>query len=51
MPKDLGFDLSLSGFSDEELSKLLAGATTGLTDPDEAPEPPAIPVTDLGDLC
>ena len=51
MPKDLGFDLSLSGFSDEELSKLLADATTGLTDPDEAPEPPAIPVTDLGDLC
>jgi hypothetical protein len=48
MPKDLGFDLSVS---DEELSKLLAGATTGLTDPDEGPEPPAIPVTDLDDLC
>jgi DNA modification methylase len=48
--KGLGFDLSLSGFSDEELSNLLAGATIGLTDPDEAPEPPAIPVTDLGDV-
>lgn len=46
-----GFDLSLTGFSDEELGGLLAQPTpTGLTDPDETPEPPADPVTVLGDV-
>jgi DNA modification methylase len=32
-----GADLSLTGFSDEELRALLAVQTEGLTDPDEAP--------------
>jgi DNA modification methylase len=35
---DLGFDLALTGFEDEELARVLAQALEqGLTDPDEAP--------------
>ncbi len=45
-----GFDLSLIGFSDLELQGLLVDRTEGLTDPDEAPEPPADPVTVAGDM-
>lgn len=45
-----GFDLSLIGFSDLELQGLLVDRTEGLTNPDEAPEPPADPVTVAGDL-
>ena len=48
--RDLGFDLSLTGFADDELSALFADATEGLTDPDDVPEPPAEPVTQLGDV-
>ena len=48
--KDLGFDLSLTGFDVDEIGKLLAEATEGLTDPDETPEPPVNPVTVLGDV-
>jgi site-specific DNA-methyltransferase (adenine-specific) len=44
------FDLLLTGFSDDELSKLLAEKAEGNTDPDEIPEPPATPVTKPGDL-
>jgi site-specific DNA-methyltransferase (adenine-specific) len=45
------FDLSLTGFTADELQALLAPpATEGLTDPDEVPEPPAEPVTRPGDL-
>lgn len=44
------FDLNLVGFSPDELGALLAEKTVGLTDPDEAPEPPAQPVTALGDV-
>ena len=42
------FDLDLLGFDADELGALLAEPepeTEGLTDPDEAPEPPASPVT------
>lgn len=46
---ELGFDLDLTGFSAEEISELMP-AEEGLTDEDEVPEPPAIPVTKLGDL-
>jgi DNA modification methylase len=47
----LEFDLSLMGFDQAELEALLApAATEGLTDPDETPEPPAQPVTVLGDV-
>lgn len=45
-----GFDLSLIGFDDKLLGDLLAEPTDGLTDPDEVPEPPAEPVTALGDV-
>ena len=46
-----GFDLSLTGFDQAELDALLAPEPTqGLTDPDETPEPPADPVTVLGDV-
>jgi ParB-like chromosome segregation protein Spo0J len=46
--KDGDFDLSLIGFSDDELNALLADGA-GLTDPDEAPEPTTAPVSELGD--
>jgi DNA modification methylase len=45
-----GFDLGLTGFSGDELADLLADKTAGLTDPDDAPEPPVNPVTVLGDV-
>jgi len=44
------FDLGLTGFSDDELSKLLTEKTDGLTDPDEAPNPPEIPVSCPSDV-
>jgi uncharacterized protein (TIGR02217 family) len=44
--RDWDFDLGLLGFKD--LDALLAKA--GLTDPDEAPEPPQVPVSALGDV-
>ncbi len=45
------FDLSLLGFSDEELGELLGkDILDGMTDPDEVPAPPDEPVTQLGDL-
>jgi site-specific DNA-methyltransferase (adenine-specific) len=47
--KALGSDLQLLGFEDDEVAKLL-GAPEGLTDPDEAPERPAEPVTRAGDV-
>ena len=47
--KGLGADLSLTGFGELELDCLFAGAV-GDTDPDEAPELPAVPVSRRGDL-
>ncbi len=44
------FDLMLTGFSDDELSKLLAEKTEGETDPDEIPDAPADPITKPGDV-
>lgn len=47
----VGFDLSLTGFSADELQELLAPTPTdGLTDPDDVPDPPAEPITQPGDL-
>jgi DNA modification methylase len=47
----LDFDLALMGFNPAELETLLApAATEGLTDPDDTPEPPAQPVSALGDV-
>jgi len=45
-----GFNLDLIGFDDKLLADLLADSNAGLTDPDEVPEPPAEPVTVLGDV-
>jgi len=45
--KEWDFDLSLLGFAD--LDALLARGA-GLTDPDAAPEAPAVPVSQLGDV-
>jgi DNA modification methylase len=45
------FDLSMLGFDQEELAKLLdGGAQGGLTDPDEVPAPPDKAITCPGDL-
>jgi DNA modification methylase len=46
--KGLDFDVGLIGFSIGELGDLLA-PQGGLTDPDETPPEPALPVTKLGD--
>ena len=50
--KDLDFDLSLTGFEDQELARLLAAqeASDGLTDEDSIPELPQTPVSIAGDL-
>lgn len=44
------FDLGLTGFSDDELAKLLPEKTDGNTDPDEIPEVPIAPITKPGDV-
>jgi DNA modification methylase len=49
--RDEDFDLSLTGFDDDELSALLADAVAeGLTDEDAVPEAPEQPVTTEGDV-
>src|SRR5580693_3661659 len=47
---EAGFDLSLTGFDEFELGELFAERIQGRTDPDDAPEPPAHPVAEPGDL-
>ena len=47
---ELGFDVGLTGFGDDELADLLSEQTEGLTDPDDVPEPPADPVSVEGDV-
>jgi ParB-like chromosome segregation protein Spo0J len=44
-----GFDLRLTGFDYDELARIRLAGNEGLTDPDDIPEPPANPVTRLGD--
>jgi DNA modification methylase len=49
--KDLGVDLSLLGWSPEELHQImLPDGAEGLTDPDDIPAPPAEATTKPGDL-
>lgn len=48
--QELNFDLNLTGFSDDEILAIRSPPTEGLTDPDVAPEPPANPVSKVGDL-
>jgi DNA modification methylase len=47
---DLDFDLSLTGFGDDELAALLDEPTDGLTDEDAVPDVPEVPVTVEGDV-
>jgi DNA modification methylase len=47
---ELGFDLGLIGFGEDELEQLLAGSKEGLTDDDDAPALPEQAVTRPGDL-
>ncbi len=46
----LGFDLSLIGFSDRELTSFAAAHHQGLTDPDDIPNIPVVPVSQIGDV-
>ena len=46
--KGLDFDIGLIGFDEAQLAAL--SANPGLTDPDEVPEPPAVPVSVAGNL-
>jgi DNA modification methylase len=49
-----GDDLSMIGFSEEDIEDLVPGilgeAGAGLTDPDDVPEPPVVPVSRAGDV-
>ena len=46
----LNFDLGTTGFSLDEIATLTMDGAGGLTDPDDAPEAPANPVSGLGDV-
>ena len=46
----LGFDLTLTGFGTDEVAALLSRGNAGLTDPDDVPEVPEVPVSRPGDL-
>lgn len=48
--RELGADLHLVGFSDDELATVFARSSTGLTDPDDVPPVPAIPVSVVNDV-
>ena len=48
--QDMGFDLSLTGFGDDEIANFLAEPTEGLTDEDAVPDVPEQPVTVEGDV-
>ena len=49
--QDLGFDLKLTGFTDDELASLMAPEPTeGLTDEDEVPSIPEQPKSQRGDV-
>jgi DNA modification methylase len=49
--QQIDFDLNLTGFSADELMRLLdSGTNAGQSDPDAVPEPPDEPITRPGDL-
>ena len=48
--RDLGANLNLIGFSDDELTSIFARADNGLTDPDDVPEAPDEPISRVGDV-
>lgn len=45
-----GIDLGMLGFDAQEVEDILPTGTDGLTDPDETPEPPVVPVSRAGDV-
>jgi hypothetical protein len=47
---EMGFDLPLIGFSEDELAALSASPSAGLTDPDQVPDAPINPVSRPGDV-
>jgi DNA modification methylase len=47
---EMGADLSLTGFDDVRLASFIAGTGEGLTDQDDVPDEPAVPVSRLGDV-
>ena len=48
--REAGFDLALTGFDQDELDRLLVVDRDVDGDPDDAPEPPAEPISRPGDL-
>ena len=48
--KDVGFDLSLTGFTLDEINALNPNVIEGLTDEDAVPNVPDEPITKLGDV-
>lgn len=49
--KEEGFEIGLTGFSDDEIEALLnVEVVQGNTNPDDVPEPPVVPVTQSGDI-
>lgn len=48
--RDEDVDLTLLGFDDTDIDRLLAGTLDEADDPDEVPEPPADPVSRPGDI-
>jgi DNA modification methylase len=48
--QDAGFEIDLIGFTPSEILELGSTDNAGLTDPDAAPEPPADPVSVMGDV-
>ena len=48
--QEMDFDLSITGFDENELAELLAEETEGLTDEDDVPDAPENPVTVEGDV-
>jgi ParB-like chromosome segregation protein Spo0J len=48
--ESVGFDIGLLGFTDTEIAALGSNENAGLTDPDDVPEIPAVPVSRLGDV-
>lgn len=53
MLRDYGIDLGLLGFDEDEIAVALANdvsVESGLTDPDDVPEPPDDPTTRYGDI-
>ena len=45
-----GFDLALTGFAPADVASIIARASQGEADPDEAPEPPVRAVSAVGDV-